>query len=69
MLGKDYKCITNFYWGHEGKRPLESSKHRWENTRMDLREIEWEGVDWMHLAQVKDQWLAFVKMIMNLQVP
>jgi hypothetical protein len=28
------------------------TKCRWEdNIRMDLREIEWEGVDWMHLAQ------------------
>jgi hypothetical protein len=27
-------------------------RRRWEdNIRMDLREIEWEGVDWIHLAQ------------------
>jgi len=25
---------------------------------MDLREIGWEGVDWMHLAQDRDQWQA-----------
>jgi hypothetical protein len=30
---------------------------RWEdNIRMDLREVGWEGADWMHLAQVRDQW-------------
>jgi hypothetical protein len=35
----------------EGKRLLERRRHRWEdNIRMDLREIGWEGVDWMHLA-------------------
>jgi hypothetical protein len=35
----------------EGKRPLRRSRHRWEdNIRMDLKEIRWEGVDWMHLA-------------------
>jgi hypothetical protein len=37
--------------------------------RMDLREIGWEGVDWIHLAQDRDQWQALVNMIMNPQVP
>jgi hypothetical protein len=40
-----------------GKRPLGRPRHRWEdNIRMDSREIVWEGLDWMHLAQDKDQW-------------
>jgi hypothetical protein len=34
---------------------------------MDLREIEWEAVDWMHLSQDKDQWWALVNMVMNLR--
>jgi hypothetical protein len=25
---------------------------------MDFREINWEVVDWMHVAQVRDQWWA-----------
>jgi hypothetical protein len=33
------------------------------------REIGWEGVDWMHLAQDMAQWQDFVNMVMNLQVP
>jgi hypothetical protein len=34
-----------------GKRPLGGPRHRWEdNIRMKLREIWWEGMDWMHLA-------------------
>jgi hypothetical protein len=28
---------------------------------MDLREIGWESVDWVHLAQDRDQWQALVK--------
>jgi hypothetical protein len=36
---------------------------------MDFKEIRWEGMDWIHLAQVKDQWQALVSFIMNLQVP
>jgi hypothetical protein len=44
--------------------------HRWEdNIRMDLREIRWEGVDWIHLAQNRDQCQALVNTVMNLWVP
>jgi hypothetical protein len=40
----------------EGKGPLGRPRHRWQdNTKMDLREIGWEGVDWMHLAQGRNQ--------------
>jgi hypothetical protein len=36
----------------EGKRPLGRPRRRWENNiRMDPREIGWEVVDWIHLAQ------------------
>jgi hypothetical protein len=35
----------------EGKKPLRRPTYRWEdNIRIDLREIMWEGVDWIHLA-------------------
>jgi hypothetical protein len=51
----------------EGKRPLRRHRHTWEdNIRMDLREIGWKGVDWIHPAQDRDQWQDLV--IMNLQV-
>jgi hypothetical protein len=36
---------------------------------MDIGEIGWEIVDWMHLAQDRDHWWALVKMVMNLRVP
>jgi hypothetical protein len=35
---------------------------------MDLWKIEWEGVDWMHLAQDRVQWRAVVNTITNLWV-
>jgi hypothetical protein len=54
----------------EGKRPLGRPRHRWEDyTKMDLREIGWEGVDWLHLAQDGDKWRAVVNVVMNLWVP
>jgi len=54
----------------EGKRLFGRPRHRWEgNIRMDHREIGWKVVDWMHLAQGRAQWGAFVNKVMNLQVP
>jgi len=35
---------------------------------MDLGQIWWEGVDWIHLAQDRVQWRASVKTVMNLRV-
>jgi hypothetical protein len=36
----------------EGKRPLERPRRRWvDNIKMDLREIGWDGVDWIDMAQ------------------
>jgi hypothetical protein len=49
----------------EDKRPLRRPRHRWEDIRMYLKEIGWEGVDWMHLAQDRDQWRAVVNTVMN----
>lgn len=37
--------------------------------KMDLEEIEWEIVDWIHLADDGDQWWAVVNAVMNSQVP
>jgi hypothetical protein len=39
-----------------------------ENIKMDLREIGWDGMDWVDLAQDRDQWRALVNMILNLRV-
>jgi hypothetical protein len=36
---------------------------------MNLRETGWEGVDWIHLAEERDQWWAVVNTVMNLQIP
>jgi hypothetical protein len=36
---------------------------------MDLREIGWDGMDWIDLAQERDQWRALVNIVMKFQVP
>jgi hypothetical protein len=41
----------------EGKRPLGRQRRRWvDNIKMDLREIGWVGMDWIDLAQDREQW-------------
>jgi hypothetical protein len=54
----------------EGKRPLGRPRRMWvDNIKMDLREIGLDGMDWINLAQDKDQWRALVNTVMNLRVP
>jgi hypothetical protein len=54
----------------EGKRPLGRSRHRWvDNIKIDLREIGWDCMNWIDLAQVRGQWRALVNTLMNLPVP
>jgi hypothetical protein len=74
-FGTTAKSKINFLIGilvgnPKGKRPLGRPKRRWvDNIKMDLREIGWDGMDWIDLAQDKDQWRALVNAVMNLRVP
>jgi hypothetical protein len=54
----------------EGRSPLGRPRRRWEdNIKMDLREVGWEGADWIYQAQDRDRWRALVYTVMNLWVP
>jgi hypothetical protein len=54
----------------EGKRPLGRPRRRWvDSITIDLREIGWDGTDWIDLTQDSDQWKDLVNMVMNLRVP
>ena len=54
----------------EGKRPLGRPRCRWkDNIKMDLKEVVWEGMDWIKLAQDRDSWQAHVNVLMNLRIP
>jgi hypothetical protein len=39
----------------EGKRPFERPSWDQDGIKMNLREIGWEGVEWIHLAQDRDR--------------
>jgi hypothetical protein len=54
----------------EEKRLLGRPRRRWiDNIKFDLKEIGWDGMDWIDLAQDKDRWKALVNKVMNLRVP
>jgi hypothetical protein len=54
----------------EGRRPLGRPRRKWEdNIKMNLREIGFGDVDWIHLAQDRDRWRALVNTVMNIGVP
>jgi hypothetical protein len=54
----------------EGRRPLGRPRRRWEDSiKMDLREIGFGDVDWIHLSQDRDRWRVLVNTVMNLRVP
>jgi hypothetical protein len=65
------RCAYNILVGRpEGRRSLERPRRRQEDEiKMDLGEIRFEDLDWIHLAQDRDRWRALVNMVMNLRVP
>jgi hypothetical protein len=36
---------------------------------MELREVEWKGMDWIDLAEDRDRRRAFINAVMNIRVP
>jgi hypothetical protein len=50
--------------------PLRRPRCRWvDNIKMDVREIGWDGRDWIDLTQDRDQRRALLNTVMDLRVP
>jgi hypothetical protein len=53
----NYSVDTILVGKPEGTRPTGRPRRGWvDNIKMDLREIGWDGVDWIDMAQDRDQW-------------
>jgi hypothetical protein len=51
--GNAYRVLVG---NSEVKRPLGRPRSWWENIKINLRETGWSAMDWIHLAQDRDQW-------------
>jgi hypothetical protein len=54
-IGSAEECIQDLVGKPEGKRLLRRPRRKWVD-----REIGWDGMDWIELAQDRDQWRALV---------
>jgi hypothetical protein len=67
--GEERKVCMVLVGKPEGNRPLERPRREWEDgIRMDIMEIGWGSVEWIHLAQDRDRWRAVANAVMNLRV-
>jgi hypothetical protein len=59
-----------YWWESQKEKSLERPRRRWlDNIKINLKLIGWGGMDWIDLAQDRDQWSALVNTEMNLRVP
>jgi transcription termination factor 2 len=70
-MGEEKKNACRILVGSpEGERPLGIPRRRWLDTiKMHLRETGWNGMDWIDLAQDRDQLRPLVGTVMKLRVP
>jgi hypothetical protein len=69
-IGEKRNAYRIWMGNPEGKRPLGRPRRRWvDNIKMDLRKTGWDGMDWIDLAQDRDQCRALLNAVMKLRVP
>jgi hypothetical protein len=71
LIKKDEKSGSCRTHGRDkGKRPLGGPRRRWKcNIGIDLREIGWDILDWIHQAEDGEELLALVNTAMKLRIP
>jgi hypothetical protein len=69
-MGEKWNAYRILVGKPERKRLLGRPRCRWvNNTKMDLREIGWGDMDWIYLAEDRDQWRALENLLMDLLGP
>jgi hypothetical protein len=60
-----------YWWESQKERDRweDQDVGEWTILKWILREIGWDGRDWIELAQDRDQWRAVVNTVMSLRVP
>jgi hypothetical protein len=67
-MGYNWNVYTVLVGKLEGKTPREEPRRKFEdNIKMDIRDVGWGGMDWIHLAQDRDQWRALVNTVENVR--
>jgi hypothetical protein len=70
LNGEKRKAYTVLVGKQEIKRLQARPRRRWvDNTKVDLRVIGWDGIDWIDLAEDRDQWRSLMNTVMKLRVP
>jgi hypothetical protein len=67
-MGKTRNAYRILAGKYVGRTTLRRPEHRWKDIRMDLKEVWWKGVDWIHLAQKRGQW-TFIHTVTKFRVP
>jgi hypothetical protein len=68
-VGKKNACMI-VLWKHERKGPFGRSRCTWQkNIKLDLKDIGWEGVDLINLAQEGNKAWAVMNTVMNIRFP
>jgi hypothetical protein len=62
-------CTVKMVNFHVKQRSLGRRRRSEDNIRTDLREIGWEVMDWIHLAQDRHQWRTVLSTAMYVRVP
>jgi hypothetical protein len=69
-MGEEKNAYRILVGKPEGKRPLGRPRRKCvDNIKMNLREIGWDGIDSINLAQDRDQWRALLNTVLNFGVP
>jgi hypothetical protein len=67
--GGEEECMLDIGGKARRKETTGRPRRRWmDNVKIDLRYIGWDGVDWIDMAQDRDQWWALVNTVLNFGV-